>query len=425
MGGISRRDLVLGAAGLSAAAWWGTGCSPGGKQGVDAPRRGPAWSFAASESGGSWRRPSVWNDTVIAVCEVAEGAAVYAVDARGGRMRWRFPCPAKVSQPVVVDGVVVIGTGADDATGVWFGIDAVTGAERWRLQGVAGRYGAPTVADGVVYTHGVTTERASAVRAFAAADGRLRWSVPTAYQGAEVVAGAGVVYTVTGDVAGTGLDAATGRVIWSARTEVESFGHAALSTDLKTVYAMGDGGDSVVAYALATGARKWGVPVETVSGSAGFVVADDTVYVTAIEGVTALDAATGAVRWSAPTEHSPGVDPCLVAHGMVVVATGDVGEADDDGDVRKPFGDVHALDAATGARRWVFDAGTHVAESLVAGPNAVYAAHRDARLVALAPTTGNLLWQLDLPDEGFLIGTPVHAGDMLFAVGDALHGIPA
>jgi len=362
---------------------------------------------------------------VIAVRDAAEGAVVYSIHAPTGSMRWRFPCPAKVSEPVVVDGMVVVGTGMDDATGVWFGIDGATGVERWRLPGVAGRYGAPTVADGVVYAHGTVKERSSAVRAFAAADGRLRWSVPTAYQGAEVVAGGGVVYTVTGDVAGTGIDAASGRAIWSARPEVESFGHVALSPDLKTVYALGDGGRGVVAYSLADGTRKWGVPVETVSGSAEFVVDGDTLYLTALTGVTALDTATGALRWSAPTEHAPGVDACLVAHGLVVVSTGDVGEADDDGNVRKAFGDVHALDAATGSERWVFDAGTHVAESLAAGPDALYAAHRDAQLVAFAPASGAPLWQLDLPGDGFLMGPPVPAGEMLFAVGDNVYGITA
>lgn len=326
---------------------------------------------------------------------------------------------------MVVEDTIVVGAGLDDASGIWFGIDAGTGAERWRLPGVAGRYGAPTVADGVVYAHGVVKERSTAVRAFAAADGRLRWSVPTAYHGAKVVAGAGMVYTVTGNVSGTGLDAATGRAVWAATPEVESFGHVALSPDLKTVYAMGDGGHGIVAYSLADGARRWAAPVETASGSAEFVVDDDALYLTAVAGVTALDAATGAVRWSARTEHPPGVTRCLSAHGMVVVATGDVGEADDDGDVRRPFGDVHALDVATGATRWTFDAGTKVSESLTFGPHAVYAAHRDAALVAFAPATGDLLWQLDLPGDGYLIGTPVYADDMLFAVGDKLYGIPA
>lgn len=425
MHAMNRRRFLLGSAGVAGAVWMATGCRGGGGEDDPTPRREPAWTFEALDGESGWRDPLVWQDVVVDVCDSgpADTASLYGLDRRTGALRWRFRCPEGASQPVVSDGIVLLGTGNDGEPGTWFGVDASDGTERWRLPGVAKRYDAPVVVDGVAYISSTVTDDTSALRAVGVVDGKLRWSIPMAHRSRTVVATPHVLCVVTGRDPGrlTGLDSATGRQLWTSDTPV-AIAETALSADGAKVFARGPKG-TVAAHSTTDGRRLWEAPCDSYDSTI-FTVTPESLFSAIRTGVAAFDTETGAVRWTAATRYSAGTPAPAVAHGIVAVATGDLGEVDDDGDVTKPYGDIHAFDAATGTQRWAYDARTKP-YVLAAGPTAVYAQHGQARFSAFDPATGIPRWHLKLPAKGFVGDRPAFADNMVYASGDNIYAVPA
>ena len=107
------------------------------------------------------------------------GGDVYAVDLDDGSFVWASPAagPGQVDAPVAVaDGAVyVVRRDPDTGLSTLMALDAATGERRWPAEGedAAPTGGsAPAVIDGTV----IVGSTDPAIRAFAAADGELRWS---------------------------------------------------------------------------------------------------------------------------------------------------------------------------------------------------------------------------------------------------------
>jgi outer membrane protein assembly factor BamB len=114
----------------------------------------------------------------------------------------------------------------------------------------------------------------------------------------------------------------------------------------------------------------------------GPAVADGIVYVAGYDGnVYALNAATGARRWSSVIEpYGVGGPPVAVAGGMVYASS--------------EGGKMYALNAATGARRWTFNAGSPyngITSPTVAG-GMIYAGSEEGDVYALNAATGARRW---------------------------------
>ena len=189
------------------------------------------------------------------------------------------------------------------------------------------------------------------------------------------------------------------------------------------VYAAGTEG--VGAWDLQTGKRVWfheDKPEKkdkdkdavrlAISSSPG--VGDGLLVVGGLEGdVLALDAATGERKWQAKVGSEVLAAPA-VGQGMVLVRSID--------------GRVTAFDSTSGERRWFWTKETpaltvrgNSAPLLV--PGAVFIGNDDGTLSAVALATGRLLWeQVVSPGEGRseldrmadVDGTPVLDGDMLY-----------
>lgn len=153
---------------------------------------------------------------------------------------------------------------------------------------------------------------------------------------------------------------------------------------------------------------------QTVSIYSTPAVAGDLVYVGAYNGkVYALNAATGALRWVYPREG-------YETTGAIV---GNLSIADDAIYIGSSDGKVYALDAATGDRRWDFETSGKIWTSPAIGDRTVYVGNHDGNFYALASQDGSLLWEVKLPAA--IASSPVISGDdILFGTFDRyLHSI--
>ena len=214
---------------------------------------------------------------------------LYAVDIRGGRLRWAYRADDEVNTaPAYAGGTIFVGTDGGRVHGVW----ARTGRMRWRNSSFArfGRreyfYATPTVAygrvfigntDGTMYAYGASSGRllwasragsyvytAAAVwkrtvyvgsydgnvYAFDAATGARRWtrSLPAAIHGAPTIMAGHLYFSTCGTCGQNGsryakrgpshtfaLNARNGRVVWRFRDGR----YSPLVADSKRAYLVG------------------------------------------------------------------------------------------------------------------------------------------------------------------------------------------
>jgi outer membrane protein assembly factor BamB len=123
-------------------------------------------------------------------------------------------------------------------------------------------------------------------------------------------------------------------------------------------------------------------------------VAGGVLYIGAEDGhVYALNAATGAKRWSFPagTDSSP-----AVANGVVYIGSGN----------------MYALNAATGARRWTFPAGGIDDSSPAVANGVVYIGSDNGHVYALNAATGDKRWSFHT--GGFLFSSPAVVNGVVY-----------
>lgn len=114
------------------------------------------------------------------------------------------------------------------------------------------------------------------------------------------------------------------------------------------------------------------------------------------------------LAWRAPTEGDVVSSPAI-ANGVVYVGSGD--------------GGLYALDLASGARHWRYEAGSAVSSSPAVGGGLVYATARDGSIFAVDVASGSRRWRLttgpDLPlpwghESGdHFLSSPAYVGDLI------------
>jgi outer membrane protein assembly factor BamB/predicted phosphodiesterase len=322
--------------------------------------------------------PAIAAGTVfVTATDLGDGGSggIVAYDLVTGALKWRHPTAMPARGAPAISGGTVIATTIDGSV---IGLDAMTGAERWRFEldvGVAAEAG--NVYPGPVADTGdVLVGNQRAMAAISVREGAAQWMVDPVPEGrdsqslAEVAVGDGVAVGVFNRAIGgiSAWDRMTGASLWRV-----------------------DG-------AIATGIN------------ATPVIADHMVFIeNGLDAVFALDLATGALRWKVQ------LDPQGFDWGNATIGT----PAFANGTLVVPtlYRDVIALDAATGAEKWRHSADpsilrtTHYrgvgeaayAASPVITGSIVWIAGTDGKLVALALDTGDLLWSTD-------VGAPVFAG---------------
>jgi outer membrane protein assembly factor BamB len=319
---------------------------------VDAATGGVRWQTTAPVAWSSIpASPALGGDILFAPVE-APIAGVMAVSLASGDPLWFAPfgftsvtAPAVDADAIYVAGWGVRNTrdrGVNDASGAVFALDQRTGRERWRHLASA-RFGTVSVGPETVY---VPSDRG--LFALDRATGRKRWQArfsPAAGETA-VVAPDAVVFAGTEITSGQSgvfaLDAASGALRWRVDLPIAPGARAGAAAANDAVYISwwnpatddsGSGTPTLRAYDLATGQERWlfaatgdappEQPVGTGSITAPVVVGRSVLFGVAVrlpasgatgnvDGLYAVDSLTGDVQW-----RSTGGDPIRSAPAVL------------------------------------------------------------------------------------------------------------
>lgn len=334
-----------------------------------------------------------------AATDLADGSTggVVAMDLSTGALRWRVATPLPVRGGVaVVDGVVVV----TQIDGVVLGLDAVSGAVRWKHElsiGVTAQAGA-VFAPPAVDAGDVLVGHQRALAALAGLTGSPLWTVDPVPDGedsqsaAALAIGDGIAVGTFNRALG-GLiawDRATGKKLWSysGPETVAINASPVISSDQIFVVS---GADEVTAFDH-PGTVRWSVKLD----EAGFdwgnatigtpVLARNVLVVpTLYRDLVALDATTGAELW----RHSATVGPLRTTHyrsgreaGFAAspVVTGDIVWTAD------ASGELYALELMTGRVLWTMELGVPVLAGLAVSGDWLVVASYDGTVRALTPT---------------------------------------
>ena len=304
---------------------------------VDAATGGVRWQTTAPVAWATFPdTPALGGDILFAPVE-APVAGVMAVAVATGEPLWFAPFGfTSVTAPAVdADAVYVAGWGVrnardrsvNDTAGAVFALDQRTGRERWRHLEPA-RFGTVSVGPDLVY---VPSDRG--LFALDRATGRKRWQARfspsaggTAVVARDMVIFAGLEIT-SGRTGVFALDAASGALRWRADMPAAPGTRAGAAVADDTVYVSwwtasdddsASGVPTLRAYDFATGQERWvfaargdapaDQPIGTGSITAPVVVGQSVLFGVAVrvaipgtvgnvDGLYAVDRLTGAVRW--------------------------------------------------------------------------------------------------------------------------------
>jgi outer membrane protein assembly factor BamB len=341
-----------------------------------------AWSQALGGSAHA-AGPIVVGDTVyvgIADENMAGHAGVYALDLRNGAIKWSHLSKSSIRNAVTYADGTVYALAVD---GEVLALDAATGKPRFTQQfdGV-GRwlFSSPVVANGVLYVGS-----GADFRAFDVKTGQSIWT-------AEEMGGDWISCVTSPAVDGAKLlmglnwsnglwavQRRTGKHAWNAK---KGFGttHATPAVVGGRVYAVGDG--KLYALDAATGKVVWTHEVGGASASSP-AVSNGKVVVGGGEGrVCCVDAETGKEIWTATTgepvlffqpysrDANPVISSPAISGGVVYCGAGD--------------GKLYAFDMADGKILWSYDLGVPITSSPAVSGNAVFAVTFDGTVYAFA-----------------------------------------
>lgn len=189
---------------------------------------------------------------------------VRALDSRAGRRLWTFDTGTEgcYSSPALASGTLYVGSDGVSGTHL-FALDARTGALRWKFPSPTQIFATPAVDGGVVYVHA----RNDHVYALRAADGSVAWKAPAPSAQDEASAfadmaksspavGLGRVF-VGVDRELLALDAGTGAVRW--RQRVAGRVDSSPLVVGRTVY-VGSDDRSVYGFDAESGRKTWAYP---------------------------------------------------------------------------------------------------------------------------------------------------------------------
>ena len=371
------------------------GVAPGSAQ--SAPDE--IWSF---ETGGEIRSsPTVVDDTVYIF---SESGVLYALDAETGNKEWEFVTAHKkedsaYSSPQVVDGKVYI-SAESESSGCLYALDKEDGSEIWDTpfksdSSMAGS--SPTVADGTVFVASSNFEdgKNGSVYALDTETKEEVWDEPfktghADVQSAPTVVG-GTVFIGSGDFSDSGtvyaLDAETGDEVWKRDTD-EGTAHGSptvangkvIIRTTRTLLALDtesgnkqwelfrDFRDQSSPHDDA-GSGVWSTP--TVSGGTAYaVLLDGSLY--------SIDITDGSVNWDTYLGDNAlvGSSP-TIADGNIYLGVGLF-----DPDEELP-GELVALDASNGDRKWTFTPSNSVYSSPTVVDGTVYFGSQDQKVYAV------------------------------------------
>ncbi|MGZ3666038.1 MAG: outer membrane protein assembly factor BamB family protein [Ktedonobacterales bacterium] len=352
------------------------------------------------------------------------GSTVYAFDARTGSQRWKYD----TGQPAASGGLTSIREDSDtvffkDSAGLLNGLDAATGAFRWKLP-IRGVPSGLTVVSGVVYVTNSAVQYVPSTYAIDLRSGTLLWQISSggamavtndAVYLANALAGSSAQPVTNGFV--RAYDRLNGKVLW----QVEGHPYSGLQLGGSALYTAVD--NTLYAYDAHSGAKLWTKPFDSTiiqsqlvgttlylgdrakviafdvttqqvlwqfAVTYGYVaIGDTTVCVANRDNLFGLNITTGVQAWS------------LHATSTYAAPTYSSGTcyADTIGGDRAT---LYAVDAATGKPHWNRNI-TYLYDTLRPTADAIYVLSQDTaqsaafHLIALSTSDGSPLWTFASP----------------------------
>jgi outer membrane protein assembly factor BamB len=261
------------------------------------------------------------------------------------------------------------------------------------------------------------------------AAGAVRPPLQVAWRYAPAGEGPFSAVVIAGDVAAIdapsaviGLDAGSGRQLWSVSRAAGFPDPAAIDPSAGkgglVIYPEGnaDGSNAIVAISLTDRKQAWRFAL-TKPARGALTIADQRVFFGDEDGhVYALNEADGTLAWRAATAGAVETSPA-VAGGKVFAVSEDRSSG---------RGRLYALDESSGKRVWSYTpnlAGIGVSSASVRGDR-VYAGFGDGALRAFSAGTGDLLWTAGARTAFSPTSAPVVSGDTVY-VQDASGGLYA
>jgi outer membrane protein assembly factor BamB len=287
--------------------------------GLDQADGRPLWSWAGGqEVYGMWRRGGL---VAVLTDQVSNHSRLTGLDAATGAVRWRLRLPARGlygGQVLTADGGVAMVAGGGG--GVLMVVNLTDGRVRWHR--AAGTSPALVAADGTVI-YGVNGR----LTGYDDRTGQRRWTTAGGLPQEPTAQVAGGLVLVTSDVQGPGIPTAmtavipaTGRIAWR-------FDRG----EALTVLSAGPAGLTLAAYAFnrrlylldpRTGRLRWQADTFVAQDTIPLVTKTDVLVLEGLQTVRLVDraAADGRVRWQAPvTDPSLGGQPVVRAGSLAVV----------------------------------------------------------------------------------------------------------
>jgi eukaryotic-like serine/threonine-protein kinase len=288
------------------------GSQPGVLVALDLVSGKRKWEYKVSEAGLAESSPAVARDLVL-VGDL--GGVLHAVGAADGKARWTFKTGAEIkSSPVVVGDRVLIGS--YDAHLYCLGLD---GALVWKIETKAQVHATPAVRNGVAYVAGCD----EVLRAIRIADGRELFTMSSgSYTAASpAIVGSRAYYgTFESEVLAVDLDAR--KFLWRYRHAERNFPFYASAAVANGRVFVGGRDKMVHGLDAATGKAIWTFTTRARVDSSP-AVAGGIVWVASNDGrLYALDAASGKSVWEfdagGPLSASP-----AIAGGRLVIGSQD------------------------------------------------------------------------------------------------------
>jgi len=351
----------------------------------------------------------------------SDDGTLYAIDRRSGRVVWRFVAGGAVAaSPAVAAGLVIAAT----LPGRIFAVDAGTGALRWSIRtgaplplntSPAGGWDLLASSPVVVGETIVIGAPDGGVRALELHTGRLRWKVQTGGRvRATPAIHAGTVVVGSWDGRVYALDLRTGATRWVHHTIGDTLDSRAAGFDRRALQSspaiaggmifVGSRDGGLYGLDLATGERRWRATHRGSWVVGSPAVKDGRVFVGSSDGhfIHAAEAVSGKEIWRLPTGANVLASPLLVA-GLLVVTTHRTDA---------PWGDLLALDPATGVVRWRLRLDESSNSSPVAFDGELYFG-TDAGTVVAVHEVSSVVPRLAVYYDSTLVAQPFSAGTRL------------
>lgn len=298
-----------------------------------------SWKFTGTQYPNNPSSPVISDNTIY----YATGVRIYAMDAKSGALKWKYPSDVVLTSPIlatpaVSNGVVYFGTGEG-----LYALDGATGKQKWpHYNAKAGAITSPTVINGVVY-FGSGDQKVYALDANSGEPLTSVWGtgrragreIGGDFAG-NIVSSGENLYFVTSDQVLRAVSSSSATMRWAQRLNATA---ASITPTLGGENLYLSAGDVLYCYRALTGQIRYSMNIGSESPSGPGVDEDGNAYIANGDRYLIAVSPRGRPLWKTPPqlEHDP-IAPPVVSGNTIIVGT--------------VLGGVYAFDRSNGALLW-------------------------------------------------------------------------